>query len=147
MPTYVSPFTGTVVTPTDVTYYALAFSADTQLDWEATVTPPEVPAARIMDCAASTDGLTVTLPAANEGTQGADILFRNVGAHAFNIVDFEGGQSLVINPGVAKYVYLTDNTSLAGIWANITFGASTSYADATTLALTDVSCPVAIGTP
>jgi hypothetical protein len=44
--------------------------------------------------------------------------------------------------GISKYVYLTDNTSNAGIWANVTFAAGTSYADASSLAgagLTTVS--------
>ena len=134
MPTYVSPFTGTVVTPTDVSYYPLTFSTDQTLAWEASVNPPEVPAARIIDCVASTSGLTVTLPPANEGTTGADILFRNLGAFTFTVEDSEGGQSITLAPGIAKYVYLSDNTTAAGEWQNVTFGAGTSYADATTLA-------------
>lgn len=133
-PTYVSPFTGTVVTPTDVSYYPLSFSTAQTLAWPAAVNPPEVPAARIIDCVASAAGLTITLPPADEGTLGADILFRNLGAFSFNVVDADGGQSLTITAGLAKYVYLTDNTTAAGVWENITFGASTSYADATTLA-------------
>lgn len=134
MPTYVSPFTGTVVTPTDVSYYPLSFSSAQTLAWPSAVNPPEVPAARIIDCVASVAGLTITLPPADEGTVGADILFRNLGAFSFNVQDADGGQSLTITAGQAKYVYLTDNTSVAGVWENITFGASTSYADATTLA-------------
>lgn len=134
MPTYVSPFTGTVVTPTDVSYFALSFSSDTTLGWPAQVNPPEAPAARIIDCVASTSGLKIYLPPADQGTQGADILFRNLGANPFQVVDSTGGQILLINPGIAKYVYLTDNTSAAGVWSNVTFGAGTSVADATTLA-------------
>lgn len=147
MPTYVSPFTGTVVTPTDVSYYPLSFSTNQALAWEASVNPPEVPAARIIDCAASTTGLTITLPPANEGTTGADILFRNVGANAFTVEDFTGGQSIVINAGIAKYVYLSDNTTPAGVWQNLTFGAGTSYADAASLAgagLTTLSGKLAV---
>ena len=147
MPTYVSPFTGTVVTPTDVSYYPLTFSTDQTLAWEASVNPPEVPAARIIDCVASISGLTITLPPANEGTTGADILFRNLGGYAFTVEDAEGGQSLTIDAGIAKYVYLSDNTSIAGEWQNVTFGAGTSYADATTLAgagLTTISGRLAV---
>ena len=147
MPTYVSPFTGTVVTPTDVTYYPLSFSTDQVLAWPAAVNGDEVPAARIMDCAASVVGLTITLPPADQGTLGADILFRNVGGFAFTVEDVDGGQSITINAGIAKYVYLTDNTSPAGEWSNVTFGAGTSYADATTLAgagLTTISGKLAV---
>jgi hypothetical protein len=115
MPTYVSPFTGTVVTPTDVSYYALSFSSNQTLAWPSAVNPPEVPAARIIDCVASMAGLTITLPPADEGTQGADILFRNLGAFPFTVEDAVGGQSITINAGISKYVYLADNTSTAGV--------------------------------
>lgn len=147
MPTYVSPFTGTVVTPTDVTYYPLSFSTDQTLAWEQSVNPPEAPAARIMDCVAASAGLTVTLPPANEATQGIDILFRNLGAFTFTIEDNAGGQSITIAPGISKYLYLSDNTSVAGVWQNVTFAAGTSYADATTLAgagLTSLSGKLAV---
>lgn len=147
MPTYVSPFTGTVVTPTDVSYYPLNFSTNQTLAWDAAVNPPEVPAARIIDCVATSAGLTITLPAANEGATGTDILFRNLGAYSFEVVDAEGGQSIIVDVGLAKYVYLSDNTTIAGVWQNVTFGAGTSYADATTLAgagLTTLSGKLAV---
>jgi len=64
-PVYTSPFTGTVVTPTDVSYDALAFSTDQTLFWPSTVSGTEVVAARIIDCVASTVGLSIALPAAS----------------------------------------------------------------------------------
>ena len=133
-PVYVSPFTGTVVTQTDVSYFALAFSADTTLNWPSTVNDSENPAARIIDCVASTSGLTVALPAGNQGTLGADILFRNLGAFPFVITDFLGGASVTVPVGISKYFYLVDNSTTAGTWNNVTFAAGTSYADAATLA-------------
>jgi len=141
-PVYVSPFTGTVVTATDVSYFALAFSANTQLFWPSTVNSSETPAARIIDCVASTSGLVIKLPQANQGTLGADILFRNLGAQAFIIEDYDGGGSFTVPVGISKYVYLVDNTTTAGVWNNVTFAAGTSYADAASLAgfgLTTVS--------
>lgn len=141
-PVYTSPFTGTVVTATDVSYYALAFSTNQTLYWPATVNGQQVPAARIIDCVASTSGLTIALPAGNQGTVGADILFRNLGAQAFTVTDANGGASFTVPVGISKYVYLTDNTTIAGVWQNVTFAAGTSYADAATLAgagLTTVS--------
>lgn len=132
-PVYTSPFTGTVVTPTDVSYYALAFSSNQQLFWPSTVNDTQVPAARIIDCVASSSGLSIALPAGNQGTVGADILFRNLGAQAFTVTDVNGGGSFTVPVGIAKYVYLSDNTTEAGVWQNITFGAGTSVADAATL--------------
>jgi len=133
-PVYVSPFTGTVVTPTDVSYLALPFSSNQELFWPSTVNGAQVVAARIIDCVASTGGLSIALPAADQGTLGSDILFRNLGAFEFLVTDNDGGASFTVPVGISKYVYLTDNTSSAGVWQNVTFAAGTSYADAASLA-------------
>jgi len=129
-----SPFTGTVVTPTDVSYYYLSFSTNTNLYWPSVVNSEQVPASRIMDIVATTTGLSIVLPDATQGSLGSDILFRNLGSNAVNIVNFVGGGSVNILPGVAVYFYLTDNTTQGGVWSNVTFGAGTSFADAATLA-------------
>ena len=131
--TYTSPFTGTVVEPTDVSYYALSFSTNTQLYWPAVVNPTQVPASRIMDCTPATTLLQLILPQANQGSVGSDILIRNKGSVAFTIVDFDGNESVVVNPGVSKYLYLSDNTTTGGVWQNVTFGTGTSAADAASL--------------
>jgi len=133
MPTYVSPFTGDVVQQTDVTYYALEFSTNQSLHWPATVNPPEVPAARIMDCTPLASGLSISLPPGGQGSVGTDILFRNFGAVDFVVVDFSGDSSVIVAPGESKYFYLSDNSTEDGIWQNVTFGTGTSSADAATL--------------
>jgi hypothetical protein len=133
MPTFTSPFTGTVVQPTDVSYYALNFSQNTQLYWPAVVNPTQVPAARIMDCVPSTTGLTVILPQGNQGAVGTDILIRNKGSVAFTITAFGGTQSVTVSAGTSRYFYLSDNTTEAGVWQNVQFGTGTSAADAATL--------------
>jgi len=134
MPIFTSPFTGTVVQPTDVSYYALSFSANVQLYWPAVVNPQQVPAARIIDATPSTSGLIISLPEANQGALGTDILIRNLGANTFTVRDFAGTGSVSIAAGVSKYFYLSDNTTSAGVWQNVTFGAGTSSADAASLA-------------
>ncbi len=133
MPTYVSPFTGDVVQQTDVTYYALEFSTDQTLHWPATVNPPEVPAARIMDCTPLASGLSIALPPGGQGSVGTDILFRNFGSVSFVVVDYSGDSSVIVEPGISLYFYLSDNSTVDGIWQNVTFGAGTSSADAATL--------------
>lgn len=134
MPTYTSPFTGTVIQPTDVSYYALNFSSNVQLYWPAVVNPTQVPAARIIDATPSTSGLVITLPEADQGAVGTDILIRNFGANAFTVQRFGGTGSVSIAPGVSRYFYLSDNSTAAGVWQNVTFGAGTSSADAASLA-------------
>jgi len=133
MPTFTSPFTGTVVQPTDVSYYALNFSTNTQLYWPAVVNPTQVPAARIMDCVPSTTGLTVILPQGDQGAVGTDILIRNKGASDFTVTAFGGTQSVTMTAGTSRYFYLSDNSTTAGTWQNVQFGTGTSAADAATL--------------
>lgn len=133
MPSYTSPFTGTVVQPTDVSYYALSFNTNQELYWPAVVNPTQVPAARIIDCVASVSGLTIKLPDAQQGAPGTDILIRNLGLFPFTITDAAGGQSVTVPVGIALYFYLISNTSLGGQWGNLTFAAGTSFADAAQL--------------
>jgi len=134
MPIYTSPFTGTVVQPTDVSYYELNFSANVELFWPAVVNPQQVPAARIIDATPSTSNLVISLPAANQGALGTDILIRNLGADDFTVEDFDGTGSVLVEVGKSKYFYLSDNTTTAGVWQNVEFGAGTSSADAASLA-------------
>jgi hypothetical protein len=134
MPTFTSPFTGTVVQPTDVSYYALNFSANVQLYWPAVVNPTQVPAARVIDATPSVASLVINLPEANQGATGTDILIRNFGAVAFTVQNFGGTGSVSVPAGVSKYFYLSDNSTSAGVWQNVTFGTGTSSADAASLA-------------
>jgi len=131
--TFTSPFTGNVIQPTDVSYYALSFSVDTQLYWPAVVNLTQVPAARIMDCVASVASRSILLPDATQGSVGEDILFRNLGANTFVVKDAAGGQSVSIAAGQARYFYLTDNATVGGTWSSIAFGVGTSFADAAAL--------------
>jgi len=132
---FVSPFTGTVIEPTDVSYYALAFSSNTQLYWPQVVSGTQVPASRIMDCTPSTTGLSIALPDATQGSLGSDIFFRNKGSVAFTVTDINGLNGVTVNSGVTVYFYLTNNTAnVNGSWGVITLGTGTSSADASSLA-------------
>jgi len=133
-PTYVSPFTGTVVQPTDVSYLALALTNNTPLYWPAVVNETQVAVARIIDCTPNTTLLSIFLPDATQGTVGSDILIRNLGSVPFTVNSYLQDNAVSIPAGSAKYFYLTDNTTPDGIWNNVTFGAGTSSADAASLA-------------
>jgi hypothetical protein len=133
MPTFTSPFTGTVVQPTDVSYYALTFSTNQELYWPAVVNPTQVPAARIIDCTPTVASLTVKLPQGDQGSVGTDILIRNRGAVPFTITASDGSQSVTVTNGTSRYFYLSSNSTTAGVWQNVQFGTGTSAADAASL--------------
>jgi hypothetical protein len=135
MTTFVSPFTGDVVQPTDVSYLSLNFSTNQVLVWPAYIVPgaTTVVAARIIDCVATTTGRTITLPAGNQTSVGSDILFRNKGTNSFVVQDISGSQSVTIAAGSSRYFYLVDNSTVDGTYSNVEFGAGTSIADAASL--------------
>lgn len=132
---YNSPFTGNVVQPTDVSYRAITLSANTQLEWPINGNATDDYAARIMQVTASTSGLSLYMPPANQASVGNDALIRNIGANTFTVKDYAGTNTIVsVAAGESKYVYITANPTTTGTWGTIAFGTGTSSADAATLA-------------
>ena len=134
MTTYVSPFTGDVVQPTDVSFRSFELTEDITLAWPINGNATGDYAARIMEVTPDAAGLSLLMPPANETSVGTDSLIRNLGADAFTVKDNDGGTIISIDPGKAEYIYVTDNSTVGGTWGIIDFGAGTSSADAATLA-------------
>jgi len=132
---YNSPFTGTVIQPTDVSFRAITLSANTQLQWPINGNATDDYAARIMNVTATTSGLSLYMPPANQTSVGNDALIRNVGANTFTVKTFDNAGTIIsIAAGEAKYIYITNNNTEAGAWGTIAFGVGSSAADAATLA-------------
>jgi hypothetical protein len=132
---YNSPFTGNVIQPTDVSYRSITIAANTQLEWPINGNATDDYAARIMDVTATTAGLSLWMPPANQTSVGNDALIRNVGANAFTVKDYAGTNTIItVAAGEAKYVYVKTNANEQGTWGNISFGTGTSAADAASLA-------------
>lgn len=133
MTTYTNPFTSQTVNPSQVGYEAISISVDTVLQWPINGNTTDV-VANIIDVTATVASLKLYMPAATQVSNGQSTLIRNMGANTFTVVD-EGGNTITsIASGVAKYIFVTDNSTQNGIWASITFGASTSTANAADLA-------------
>ena len=131
---YTSPFTGDVIQPTDVSYRAVTLAANTQLYWPGTTDTSDV-TARIMQVTATAASLSLIMPPADQASVGNDALIRNVGSNAFTVKSYAAaGTIITINPGEAKYVYITSSATPTGSWGNIAFGAGSSSADSATLA-------------
>jgi hypothetical protein len=132
---YVSPFTGDVVQPTDVSFRAVTLSANTQLQWPINGNTSTDYAARIMDVTATAGGLSIYMPPANQTSVGNDALIRNLGSSAFTVKNYTGAGTITsVGVGEAKYIYVTTNANAQGTWSTIAFGTGTSSADAATLA-------------
>jgi hypothetical protein len=132
---YNSPFTGNVIQPTDVSYRSITLAANTQLQWPINGNATGDYAARIMQVTASSGGLSLYMPPADQASVGQDALIRNVGANSFTVKDYAGTNTIItVAAGESKYIYITANPTNQGTWGIIAFGVGSSSADAATLA-------------
>lgn len=133
MTTFNDVFGNSTVPPSDYGYSAVTLSANTTFVWPYNDGTGTNVVSKIMEVTASSAGLTLTLPHANEVSTGEDMLFRNVGANSFAVVDSDGGAVATVAVGEAKYVYVKDNSTEAGAWGLISYGSGSSSVDAAAL--------------
>ena len=133
---YINPFTGGLVTATIVSYSALNLTQNTQLVWPTyapTTLLNTAVVARNIDVTSS-GNYTLGLPQANFGSLGDDITITNRSLQALTINDAGGNFIASIARGVSVWFYITDNTTVSGIWGNKVLGAGTDPAAASNLA-------------
>ena len=149
MTSYVSPYTGATISPSQVGYEALTISIDTELAWPVNGNTDSV-VANIIEVTATVGGLKLYMPPATQVSDGQSTLIRNIGSYSFTVVDNGGNTIVAIASGIAEYIYVTSNTTVNGTWETVTFGAGTSAANAATLAgygLTAMSTTLNTATP
>jgi hypothetical protein len=133
MTSYVNPFTGQTIQPSQVGYEQLTISVDTILQWPVNGNTNDV-VANIIEVTATTTGLNLIMPAATQVSTGQSALIKNIGSNPFTVVKSDGSTIISISSSIAEYIYLTDNTTIPGTWNSVTFGAGTSSANASALA-------------
>lgn len=134
MTTYVNPFTGQTVSPSQVSYESLTISTNTTLQWAIVGNTQNQVTANIVEVTATTAGLALIMPPATQVSVGQTIIIRNIGANTFTVEDNSGGTIVSVSSGISQYIYVTSNTTEAGVWGVVQFGAGTSAANASTLA-------------
>lgn len=133
MTSYINPYTGQTISPSQVGYEALTITTDTILQWPINGNTDSV-VANIIEVTASTAGLKLYMPPATSVSTGQSALIRNIGANSFTVVNTSGTTIVSIASGIAQYIYVTNNATINGTWGTVTFGAGTSSANAATLA-------------
>jgi hypothetical protein len=133
MTTYVNPFTGQTVSPSQVAYESLSISTNTTLQWPVNGTTSSV-ASNIIEVTATVGSLNLIMPSAQQVSVGQALIISNVGAITFYVVNNANGAITTVPAGIIKYIYVTSNSTDAGTWSAVTFGAGTSTADAASLA-------------
>jgi hypothetical protein len=134
MTVYTNIFGGSNIYPSNVSYEAISLTADTTYYWPLEAAPGENLIASIVDVTASAGPFAIILPDAREAATGQTILFNNVGSNAFVVKNAAGTQVLSVAIGTTWQIYLTNNTTQAGIWRTFQYGASVSSVNASALA-------------
>lgn len=133
MADFLDLFGGSTLQAAQVAYRSVSLSTSIVTQW-----PPYATAlnylARIMDVTPSAGSLTITLPDATFESQGQDCFFTNKGADTYTVLDAAGGTVMTVAAGQVKYIYLTSNTTAAGVWSVVVMGVGSSNLDAAALA-------------
>lgn len=142
MPIYTDVFGGANIYPSEISYSSVALTTDITLSWPEETSTNLNLATRIMDVTPSTAGLSIFLPDADKTGTGNTILFNNQGSQTFTVRNAAGVQVVTVAAGTLWQVYLTNNSTAAGSWQSLQYGATTSIANASALAGTGI---VAVG--
>ena len=133
MSVYTQVFGGTTIYPSNVSYLALALTADVTLSWPLDANASANVAARIIDVT-PTGAYSIFMPPADQTGVGQTTLFNNLGPSTITVKDSVGGTLISIATGQQWQIYLTDNTTAAGSWRVFRYGAATAQAQASALA-------------
>lgn len=132
---YTSVFGGNTIYPSDVSYLAVALTADIELEWPLESSGELPPAARILDVTPDASGWDIVLPDATLTGAGQTILFNNLsGSRSFFVKDFAGNTLATVAFGEQWQLYLAATTTAAGTWRVFRFGASTATVQPSALA-------------
>jgi len=137
--TYTEVFGGTNIYPSDVSYLAFDLTtSDITLAWPVETNAPNLAAdyvaARIMDVNCTGSSRKIYLPNADEASVGECFLFNNTGTLPYTVVGATGAVVANVAAGKLWQVYMTSNTTAAGVWMSYQFGSTVSSADAGLLA-------------
>lgn len=126
------------ITPTvpAVSSYAekvLSAAEERQLVWPEDGADLDTVCPRIMDVDAGVSA-TILLPSAKGQSVGYDMIVNNVGSNTVSVQDYDGTELSSLTSGKVLYLYLRDNTTDAGTWKQVNYGATASSADAGALA-------------
>lgn len=140
--TYTQYPTGAMTFPANATYNPLTLSANTTLNWPTENNTLGNVVALRMDVNATAGGLALTMPPANQTNVGNSVIFYGVSANTYTVLDNSGNTILSVASGQSWQLWLTDNTTIPGVWRSIQMGIGTSSASAASLASNSV---IAIG--
>jgi len=105
VPSFTNTFGGTNIYAANVSYRAIALTANVTLTWPTEVATNTNVVASIMDVTPSVGSLTIRMPDASQASVGETALFFNVGAFSFTVADNSGNTIQTIASGEAWQIY------------------------------------------
>jgi hypothetical protein len=124
---FTNVFGGSTIFPSDVSYLALAVSADVNLSWPLETTSGVDIAARIIDVTPTASGFSIYLPDATLTAAGQTILFNNVSAtYTVYVKDYAGNTLATLGTSSQWQFYLSGVSTAAGTWRVFQYGAAGS---------------------
>ena len=132
--TYTSVFGGEPMLPAYVSFRAITTSTNQTLVWPTEGQSTLDYVAQLNDVTTTLGGVVFTMPDATLTSTGTTCVFNNVGSTSFQINNAAGAVIITVPPSTCWVLYLSDNTTEAGVWRNFQYGASTSSAAASALA-------------
>ena len=134
MPVYTDVFGGATIYPSEISYSSLTLTEDVILSWPQETSANENLATRIIDIQASTSAYFIYLPEADKTATGQTILFNNIGTATISVKNADGTLVVAVTAGTLWQIYLTDNSTTAGVWSALQYGTAISQANAASLA-------------
>lgn len=106
-----------------MSYQKIILDTNITLSWDFPLIPNTTVIQDFNDIESNNDARTITLPNALNRPQGIGYKFTNVGFNDFVILDSTGSPiQNAISPGQIFEIFLSDNTTEAGVWRTIAYG-------------------------
>ena len=131
--TYTNVFSADEIPPAESSYVAYVITANTQLGWPAYAGENSLAVASFVELSGA-GGFSIALPPASQVSVGEPVILVNRSAGNFPVTDYAGNSLMLLVPGVSQLFYITDNTTAAGTWGQLTYGAGSSSVAAGALA-------------
>lgn len=122
MSSYTNIFSGFNVQPSQSSYSSYVINANLTLVWPLQFIDTTNVVSNIIDVNAVVGALTVKMPDATQAGIGNSVIFNNVGANTFSVIKNNNNNLVTLLAGQSAFVYLTDNTTIAGTWRTTPFG-------------------------
>lgn len=116
MSTYTSILDGQLVWPAYSFGQTIALISNLTLSWPNQFQDANLVVTNIMNVTPDAGGRTLRMPDATQTSNFISTLVVNTGGFTFTLIDNSGGTIIACTAGSTNFVYLDDNTTVAGNW-------------------------------